>query len=488
MSISRWRIQFRQFKRTLPVGTPEKIALSSFLRFRLRNKLVTRTGKFRQRDKRKARSQNSKIKKQIRTNERNFFVEKNPKLLIHRNKSNILRDTLSPNYTRNYRDIVWRLKNKKIIQISLKNFSFNRNPHGTLSIIREIVRISSTHLDVRLNFVDHQCDDVAPYILLSQIIPSLPPIFSGGVISSEVSAVLDSVGLSDALGIGKIMRRRVQRPVVLPFKMRSRTSPKRIGDKNFQLKPQAKEDVSDAFCDTLNEWLDTYDVELTSEAEQKLVDSINEALDNAERHGILGDQKLAGEWLIAGFSRIYSDEDGPSRIRCSFAIVSIGKSISETLRTSSEKIRQKIDDYAGRHARRGTKNYDLMCTVMALQDGITRLPEAANEGRGGVGMMELVNIFADLGENAAENLQSVFTVLSGTSCVRITNPYRAGIPSQNPHFKELWFNEENDKGVPPSPDHVFELNDRLAGTILTASFVLDREFYKQGFDDRQSDG
>ncbi|MEM6826572.1 MAG: hypothetical protein AAF553_01360 [Pseudomonadota bacterium] len=341
-----------------------------------------------------------------------------------------------------------------------------------------------------MNFVDSRCDDVAPYIVLSQIIRTLPPIFSGGVISPEVSAVLESVGLTSALGIGKIQRRKATRPVVMPFKMRSRTPPRQIRDPDFQLKPQAKEDVADAFCDTLNDWLDAYDLELTQQAEMKLVDSINEALDNAERHGVIADRKLAGEWLIAGFSRIFFEDDVPTQIRCSFAIVSVGKSIAETLGTSSPKVRGRIDEYVNQHIkfRQNKGKTALLTTVMALQDGITRLADASDEKRGGVGMMELVDIFADLGDNDDDELQSVFTVLSGNECVRITRPYSVGSENAETHFKELWFNDDNCMSAPPSPDHVFSVPERFAGTILSATFVLDREYLTQSLDDRDDNG
>ncbi|MEM7666633.1 MAG: hypothetical protein AAF250_12315 [Pseudomonadota bacterium] len=485
MSISRWRTQYRKFKRTLPKDTSEETALSNFLETRIRSNTYRKKVNTQRISRNRARAENRRIIKKLRANRGNFVVADNPRLLLFRNKASHIRDTLAPNYESHFKDIVWRLRNRRTSEIDLRDFSFARNPKGTLKMIRRLVRLASTELDVRINFLDSQCDDVAPYIVLSQIIRTLPPVFSGGKIHPEVAAVLESVGLSGALGIGKIMRRKATRPLVMPFKMRSRTPPRHIRDPDFQLKPQAKEDVSDAFCNTLNDWLEAYDLELTPNAEMKLVDSINEALDNAERHGVIGDEKLAGEWLIGGFSRIYLDDDGPSQIRCSFSIVSVGKSIAETLQTSADDVLERIKAYAHKHGGlpKHKENMALLTTVMALQDGVTRLADASEEGRGGVGMMELVDIFADLGDTTNDELQSVFTVLSGRSCIRITRPYRSGRPGAKPHLKELWFNPENDMNSPPSPEHVFCVADRFAGTVLSASFVLDRAFLTQRYDD-----
>ena len=403
-----------------------------------------------------------------------------PDVLLYRPRADLLRDTLSPNFTKNYRSIIKRIKDRSTASIDLREFSFSRNPKGTLEKIREVARKSAVCTDIRLNFRDDKCDDVAPYMVLAHLLKSLPPVFSGGVINREVTAVVQSVGLDRALGIGRILGHRDSDDEILPFKMVRRAPPGYFGDKDHQLRPQYKELVADRFCQALEDWLAASGYELTDNGSLLIVSSITEALDNAERHGHPAIDDGMGDWTMAGFSRLKGDE-GAERFDCSVSIVSVGSTISQSLVTAGPQVAKRIDSYVASQGPLRDERRDLLRTVMALQDGITRVSEASAARRGGVGLLTLVDFFAELGETDKRELDSVFTIISGTSCLRMTYPYRRGTVSESSGLRELWLNSENDANVSPDANHAFSLEDRFAGTILSACFSIDRDFLKRKF-------
>lgn len=410
---------------------------------------------------------------------------RSPQLLLYKVRADYLRDVLCPNFAKNWRNISQRLKRRRRDRIQLENLSFARNPTGTLRQLRKLVEKAAVSVDLRVDFCDPRCDDVAPYIILAHLMRALPPVFSGGTISLEVAAVLEAVGLDRALGIRHIASSRHRETRVLPFPMMQRAPPGFFGDKDHQLRPQYKEYVADRFCNALEGWLDTHDIELTPEAAESLINSITEALDNAERHGAAEVDGGMGDWSMAGFSRLIVTEEAETSLECSVAIVSVGSTISASLETAATDIRNRIDAYVssnlGPRFVEGRGRRKLLRTVMALQDGVTRVSAASQASRGGVGLMTLVNLFGDLGETDKETLQSVFTILSGSSCLRITSPYRRGLPAEGSTLRELWFNERNDPAEPPSATHAFAIADDFAGTVLSAYFTIDPGFLRQKF-------
>lgn len=126
-------------------------------------------------------------------------------------------------------------------------------------------------------------------------------------------------------------------------------------------------------------------------------------------------------------------------------------------------------------------------TVMAVQDGITRVKDASEQGRGGVGLLELANLFAALGDTLDPRRYSVFTILSGQACLRLTYPFRIGIRRPDSYRRELWFNDSNDPSAPPSDSHVFSLRERFAGTVLSACFTIDPTHIRKRLRDDSDD-
>jgi hypothetical protein len=389
------------------------------------------------------------------------------------------RDGLNPTFLKNWIPMRRRLAHRSVEELSLENFSFAKNPHGTLERLRELTHLCTIYPDLRMNFLDTDCDDVTPYIVLAHLSRSLPPIISGGRMTGEVSEVIDAVGMRSALRIGSIGRKnRGSNGLVSAFRLVDRAPPGAFGDEDYLLRPQLKERVADKFCDTLNLWLGNHDLELTEGAESSFVRALGEALDNAERHGASRVEGGEGDWSIAAFSKLIAN-DSQLLLRCSVGIVSVGATISDSLISAADQIRDRIDGYVGRHTPLFAAKHSSEClrTVMALQDGITRVEKATIGRRGGVGFMELIDIFGELGDNGRDDMPSVFTIISGKACIKVTAPHNRGILRED-GMRQLWFNDSNDANVAPNHEHVFSLENAFPGVILSACFTIDPTYLK----------
>jgi hypothetical protein len=404
-----------------------------------------------------------------------------PAILLYRIPQDIVRDSLVPDFRARWIDIPRRLKNRTVHDQDLRRFSFKRDPQATMSQLATLIRASAQAADIRLHFVDSHCDDIAPYVLLAKLRAGMPPIISGGRLNRDLHEVIDAVGLKRALQIAQVSAPLPNQTSVSAFRMFSRVPPGAFGDKEHLLRPQYKEIIADHFCDTLNGWLRGHGLELTATAESKIVASFGEGLDNAERHGDLKGEPGTGDWSVAGFSRLWEDGEGRQTLECSVAMVSIGTTISESLETAGAAVARRIDDYTARHSSyiSGPADRELLRTVMALQDGVTRVESAFLGRRGGVGLMELINTFAELGDNEDADSQSVVTIISGNACVRMTGDYRAGRAGGGTELRELWFNPANDATSPPDRNHVFSLAERFPGTILSACFTIDPTYLRK---------
>ena len=498
MKANAWNAQFRAFGRRSGRGLTQNpdLLLSAFLAaqsLRLRRQPGFNGGAARKAAaKRSARGLRSAFlaRKFPVAGLRRRIIQR-PAALLYRPSTNHLRDRFNPNFLSKYVAMSARFKQKLAGRIDLTEFSFAKDPIETLNKLSAVVGLAGTKADIKLNFLD-DCDDVTPYIVLAHLNKSMPPVISGGAITPDVREVIDAVGLRGALRMTSVnrngrKRNRTQGYTVSAFKMTSRTPPGTFGDDDHQLRPQFKEYVADRFVDTINTWIGEHDLELTLEAEGSFTRAIGEALDNAERHGDAIDDHSEGEWSIAAFSKLMF-VNGLPLLRCSVGIVSIGATISESLRSASDQVQTIIGRYVSRHSNHFTsdRRKDSLTTVMALQDGITRVAAASDADRGGVGFMELIDVFAELGDNGRDDLPSVFTIISGKTCVRVTTPFRQGARRSSAR-RELWFNDMNDPGEPPSKNHVMTLDHDFPGVILSACFTIDPTHLRKKFGDGDAD-
>lgn len=485
MSNSRWRQQYKRFTRyTRGITTSlTDLNFTTFLRWkanRASGKQSQNCPATRAINKRRARHTRHKILKILDSNYRwnKRRTLPNIDLLSFKMKSDSFRDALAPDFSKKWVEIPQRLKEKKAYIIDLSRFSFAKDPDHTIALLREAAMAAARYPDVRLNFIDDTCDDLASYILLARLRETLPPVFLGGFITNEIRKVVDAVGLRRPLRMNAIKYKKHVKNNVSAFPLLRRLAPDQFGDISHQLRPQHKEKVAEQFVDTINSWLrdnEEQSLELTPHAEDLLITTIGEILDNAERHSNPHSHSETGDWWIAGFRRLSNGPSQQTILDCSVAIVSIGTTISESLETAAPDISEKINQYVREHAKRNKPGPDreLLRTVMALQDGITRKQAISENRLGGTGFMHLITTFAAIGANAIPGKEPLITILSGKSCIRVTPPYIKPTTDSNTGLKELWLNDGNDRSQPPDPAHAFAVQHHFPGTIVSMRFSID---------------
>jgi two-component sensor histidine kinase len=360
------------------------------------------------------------------------------------------------------------------IDISLERFSFLDNPGQTLANLKRIAEVECEKIEARLHFRDEYCLDIGAYLVLGEIWPRLSPFLSGGEMNPPVQKVMEAVGLR------KLMRMRLavadlKDVWAFPVRRRAPLGQSR-SDADRLLEPQRDQMVADEFCDAIDGWLgiSTKHVELTDDGRVWIQQIILELLDNAKRHSDPAHKD--GRWSIAGFMARRRNDKGAFEFRCYIGILSVGATIDESLATCSEATAAQMKTYVDRHKGAGFSEAALR-TVFALQDGITRDAEADAGGRGGVGFQEVMSLINLLGISDNPMRDTQFTIVSGTTCIVARKPYMHGRQMTGQDSpRVLWFNPENTPEKPPDRSHVFDLQDRLAGSIISLAFTLDPDF------------
>jgi two-component sensor histidine kinase len=359
-------------------------------------------------------------------------------------------------------------------EIALRGFSFIERPAETMKALRVLGEIEAEKAAAKLHFDDPHCVDIAPYLVLAEIWPEMARVFSGGRMQPPVQKVIEAVGLRKPLGM------RLGTPYdpsnIWAFPLRRRRPARSSRALDRELAPQAKEKVSDDFCDAVDEWLAQADNELclTVEGKSTFCNIIGELLDNAERHSdpLTND----GSWSVAAFMARRT-EDGVDVLRCYMAFLSVGVSIAESLSTAAPNIRNDVETYCARHKRAG-QSEETLATLVALQDGVTRDVAAESANRGGIGLQDVMAFIRHLGSTDIADRAPRMTIVSGRSCIQLRQPYLVGSRRGDGSPRMLWCNAENSPEVSPDPQFVFDLEDRFAGTVVGLSFVLDADYLR----------
>jgi hypothetical protein len=249
------------------------------------------------------------------------------------------------------------------------------------------------------------------------------------------------------------------------------------------LEPQRDQHAADDLCDEISHWLGIPSPphELTDEGRAWISTIVLELINNAQRHSDPVNED--GSWAVTAFMA-RSEENGRDLFRCHLAILSVGASIAESLNTCSPRTAKEIERYVAMHRRPGLSAATLK-TLYALQDGVTRDPDADAANRGGVGFQEVIAMMNLLGGLSLPGQEPRLTIVSGSSCISLRPPYIMGKRMQGSDSpRVLWFNPDNNVTEPPDRAHVFDLTDPLAGTIISLSFILDGSYLREKFNDR----
>jgi hypothetical protein len=402
------------------------------------------------------------------------FDEVSKTVLLAKRRPSILLDGLFPPRATTWIPMASRLRSRSYKKIAVKNFSLLRNPVATVDLLAEIVRAESTCLEARIDFLDDQCLDIGAWLVFAAMRNDMASIFSGGKISGSVSKVIH------ALRLQKILRFSLQsfddaKDDVWAFPVRARRAAGTSTSPTQHLVPQAKERVGGALCEAIDQWLGAcVQQQLTLHGRRGVKTIVGECLDNAERHS-RREFSNDGDWMITGFMARRTLASGPS-FEVQLAFLSVGASISETVKEAHPEILRGMEDYVAQH-RQNLANHsradEHLRTVYALQDNVTCDHEAHLRGGGGTGFRDILCFFGDLAGTDDGSSDPRLSIVSGRTCLHVALDRLPELSPVKSQKFNIWFNPANDPALPPDPEVVKELATDFRGTLITMGFTLD---------------
>jgi hypothetical protein len=368
-------------------------------------------------------------------------------------------------------------------KLDIKQFSFFDNPTGTMRGLRAIAAAEAECLSGRINFLDDDCLDIGPWLVLAVMRRDMMPVFTGGSIGNDLSAVIRALGLNTALRFS-LSHAGSETDGIWAFPLRSRRAAGSSTSPTVHLDPQSKEEVADELCSAIDRWLGHGSGKILSSLGRRLVLKIvGETLDNAERFS-RPEFPNDGDWSISGYMRRQGDGDD-ARFTCQLAFLSVGASINSSVQGCDSKTKAKMDAYLAAHGaafpnQRFTKDH--LRTIFALQDRVSGDPDAIANGRGGTGFRDIITLFGDLAEVSAQGANAKLAIVSGRTCLHVAATYCEVSRPYPDQLFNIWFNHENLKEIPPDRSSVVELDEEFRGTLITMLFELDRDYLKNASD------
>jgi len=405
--------------------------------------------------------------------------------LLRKFRPSPILDSVWPQRTSAWVDPAARIKSNDSAApaVELRNFSFLDHPRETLESLRQIAIMEAQERSARIDFSDLTCADVSSYMILAEFWHEMLPVFNGGRMEIHVQKVLVSVGLAQALGIRVEGIQNLDDVWAFPL-MRRRARGTSSSTDRYRDR-QTREVVSDQFCDAMNLWLGRAEIgrQLNDEGRGWIKNIIGEILENAERHS--DGERRDGSWSIAGFMTRDDNDEGERSFRCHLGFINLGDTFSRSLARGTPDTVQRIQSYVRRCHAQGCKlSSETLWTLCAIQDGITSVRDADLQDRGGYGLQEMLDMVSILGHSTRAAWSPKVTILSGSSCIMVREPYTRGLRAAQDEPRTLWFNEENTADLPPDERYVFDLNVRFPGSLISVQFVLDPEFLRGKSDGR----
>ncbi len=377
-----------------------------------------------------------------------------------------------------WKPVIKRDRNSQPSVIKVSRLSFIEDPVGALEFFRDLAVVEASALCGRIDFDFEYVDDIGPFLLMAEVWPSLAPVFSaGGTMYAAVQKVVEAVGLRSSLGMAFPGLRDLRDVWAMPVQRR-RQAGRSVSPTRY-LEPQTNEMVAGRFCDEVNRWLGAAQTraELTAIGRRELSQIINELLDNAERHSSYVDKD--GSWTVAAFMA-RRNVGNEVRHVCHIGILSLGDTICESLdATAADALRLKLDGFVeDMEASNAQQSRETLITLAAIQDGVTRDPEAWERKSGGYGFMEFVDSVNLLGLTNRAELRPRITILSGSSCITLRDDYIRGVRRAGVGPRIQYFNPDNSVDFAPDVAFVRDLPLKLPGTVISVAFTLDPEFYR----------
>ena len=363
-------------------------------------------------------------------------------------------------------------------EISLQSFSLLDDPRGTIVGLQRIAQAEAQAVGARIDFNDPYCLDVSPFMLLMECWGQMLPVFEGGRMGLPMQKVLVALGIPQAIGIsvGGVSELND----VWAFPLCRRRGAGSSASKAPFTDVQTREVAIDEFCFALDEWLGEMQIGLNAKGVGWIKLILGELLENAERHGDGG--RRDGAWSVSGcMVRRKDDATGEWVFRVYTGIVNFGDTFARTLDRALPEIRERLDDYvADMRAKGAPQSAATLRTLAALQDTITCVSEADEDGRGGFGLQDMLEFVDLLGHTDASDRKPRVTIVSGSSCIQLRDPYIVGARTRGPGTpRVLWCNGSNRMSEPPDERFVYDLDAALPGTAISIGFILDRDYYER---------
>lgn len=229
-----------------------------------------------------------------------------------------------------------------------------------------------------------------------------------------------------------------------------------------------------------NKCLKTQNMELNDEGKRVLGRILGEVISNCEIHG--GDSST---WYTQGHYQIKEDN---SYGEMQLLFLNLGETIYEGLKnqSTSAETKQKLS-----HIMKKQKQYisnhwneEMIYTVFALQEGISRLRDKSidgYEGRGS-GTVSMIEMFNDIGESQ-NGLKPQMTIVSGNTQIIFTDNYKMksmmfenDVVFETGKKQIIAFNDENDIYKPANSNNVIKMNQYFPGTVISLKFYLDSRY------------
>lgn len=347
-----------------------------------------------------------------------------------------------------------------------ETFSFIENPEETLEFIDHLSAI----LDNRRNrslFIDHsRCKqlDLCASLVMDTVIEHRrrsATLGMAGKFSADerVNILLRASGLLE----------RIHHPSsVLPPEIEAKVkkSPLFSGFSKYSEKSPHCDRAATELTQYFSTCLEQAGGTLSRPGQNKLSTLIGEAITNAEEHA-------RGKWYAkAHYDRLRPGEQEGGA--CHIVLVNFSEttifSSFMSPRASAETF-DRMRAYAGKHLGLGFRgkpfDEEALCTLYALQEGISSLPE-----RRGTGTTNLIDFFLQL---AGKNPK--MCVLSGRSLILFDGKYSLRPePFEGGDRQVIAFNRENSLERPPDGDYVRTLSKPFVGTLISLKFNLKEKY------------
>lgn len=231
-----------------------------------------------------------------------------------------------------------------------------------------------------------------------------------------------------------------------------------------------------------NKCLKTQKFELNEDGLTMFSSILGEVVNNCEIHG-----GKAATWCIQGHYQINENVDyGEMQL----VFLNFGETIYEGLKNSSSvETSHKLNKMLQRHKKYFdfSWNEETLYTVLALQDGISRLrtKEVTGYSTRGSGTVNMIEKFCLIG-GSDSGLKPKMSIVSGRTWINFGNNYKMKSVQFNKdevfgsgERKIIAFNEKNDIYMPADSNNVKYMEEYFPGTVISLKFYLDSHYIEK---------